>query len=157
MGREGNLFMVIFLIVISFIIHLIVILTGFIMYSNIQKKQSNAEEVALLLEEYLKEIKHENSRLLQQVESEQNKRMTNHTSLMKDKEAIENIDEKSDETSPTYTEFVETKVKKDDTYDLSLQAQVLQLHSDGQSIEQIARTLNCGKTEVELYIQMNKK
>ncbi|HLQ73845.1 MAG TPA: helix-turn-helix domain-containing protein [Bacillota bacterium] len=149
--------MVIFLIVISFIIHLIVILTGFIMYSNIQKKQSNAEEVALLLEEYLKEIKHENSRLLQQVESEQNKRMTNHTSLMKDKEAIENIDEKSDETSPTYTEFVETKVKKDDTYDLSLQAQVLQLHSDGQSIEQIARTLNCGKTEVELYIQMNKK
>ena len=46
---------------------------------------------------------------------------------------------------------------KEDKLETSLEAQVFQLAKQGISIEEIAKKLNRGKTEIELMIKLHKK
>jgi len=44
-----------------------------------------------------------------------------------------------------------------DEVETSLEAQILQLHTNGETIDDIAKKLNCGKTEAEIIIKMHQK
>src|SRR5690625_7934947 len=54
------------------------------------------------------------------------------------------------ETVPTYNpELVQTE----DVSETSLQARMLQMHHQGKTAKEIAQSLNCGHTEVELTLK----
>ncbi|WP_085992393.1 DUF6115 domain-containing protein [Oceanobacillus senegalensis] len=148
--------MISFLLIISFLLHLITIYAIFILLKKVQNK--NLEEVEVirgLFEKYLQAIKAENNRL--QVELKNNP--TSNKELVGKNRMNEN------ETDPYFAQPIKTKETEpiinvdhiDDTIESSLDARVLQLYDKGLGVTEIAKTLECGKTEVELIIELHKK
>src|SRR5690625_296394 len=143
-----------FLLIISFLLHIIVLVAVYYLFQQIQLlKQDNKKELTDLFETYLKEIRSENRRLESKIElntfsSEQNEKL--------------NVPENStEEHAPTFNENETPSLKTDtihDQFETSLDAKILQLYHQGMEVSEIAQTLNCGKTEAELLINLyNKK
>lgn len=151
--------MVSLLLIISFLLHIIALFAIFQLFKQLQskKKQANAQEVMEIFEVYLDEIRQENNELknlLMQDQTaeeetekiEMNKETTEKRQMQEDNQVSEQsgIDSLLDQ-SPGYQ------------VGASLESRVLQLHSTGKSVEEIAKTLNCGKTEAELIIKLYQK
>ncbi|SHF52224.1 DUF6115 domain-containing protein [Ornithinibacillus halophilus] len=152
------------LLVISFILHFITIATIYLIFKqgNLlkpDKPKDNPKEVLELLELYVEEIKEENRRL-QEALAGNTPTIKNHTeeiNNMFEDYSYSTDDNTTDEsnrnevTEPILADHVEDEVET------SVQARILQLYHEGLSEEEIARKLNCGKTEVELTIKLHKK
>ncbi|MCF3942406.1 DUF2802 domain-containing protein [Oceanobacillus alkalisoli] len=146
------------LLMISFILHLITLAAIFQLLKKVQQMEnmSNSNELTAALERSLEEIKAENDRL--------QTLMTNQKQVKKD-DQDNTIDEPADEKVPTN----ETQpVEKEDVDHLigdapgykveaSLESRVMQLYAKGLTIEEIAKTLDCGKTEAELITRLYNK
>lgn len=67
--------------------------------------------------------------------------------------------EENDSKSPekSFRETLDKEIKNTSQAPLSLVEEVVQLSSKGHSIEEIARTLKKGKTEIELLLRFNEK
>lgn len=131
------------LLVLSLLIHLITLTAFYQLFKQVQTlKQDRSDDVTKLMETYLKEIKEEN-RLLETTLSQTETRVEPATKAAADKT-----------DSSAYTPATDHVA---DESKLSLEAKVLQLYDRGLEIENIARQLNCGKTEAELIIKFNKK
>ena len=151
--------MVSFLLIISFLLHILALFAIFQLFQQLQtyKKQDDSQDVMELLEIYLQEMKEENNRLQtlldkNVVKGQQKQRSTEEPERKSNKET-QQFDAGSEVHDLDYLidELPVTKV------DASLESRVLQLHANGMKIENIARTLNCGKTEVELIIKLYEK
>ncbi len=149
--------MVSFLLIISFLLHLITLAAIFQLVKKIQASESDtaSDEIVQALERSLAEIKEENNRL---------------QALLDHKEPL--IDKKKNESkikkeSTSEKQMVSVKNEKtngdidrllgtDAGYkvEASLESRVLQLYAAGKNVEEIAKTLNCGKTEAELIIKL---
>ena len=131
-----------FLLIISFLLHIIAFIAIYQLYKQVQtpNKQGASQETIELLDMYLVEVKEENKRLEK-------------TLLAKEQyQSNENPMEK--EVANTYTL---PEVDDDIQFETSQQAEILQMHDQGMSNAEIARKLNCGKTEVELIIKLHAK
>lgn len=142
---------------ISICLHVIAFLLIFYLLKQVRTLQTHeVNDIQQLFEKYLKEIKKENDRLqneLLTLSSEKHKQSL----VAKRKHAphqtahVANLNKRSQGTSLT-----EKTDHISDTYEPSLQAKILQLYHQGHSEEDIAKTLNCGKTEVELIVKFHQ-
>lgn len=107
-------------------------------------QQLETSEIDALLAAYIDEIKQENIRLQQQLIT-LNKR--------------ENVETDQIQLVKKEEKDVPYNNEQQDEMTTSLQAKILQLHSQGHTASEIAQQLNCGKTEVALTIkfQQNSK
>ncbi|MBM6618417.1 hypothetical protein [Bacillus suaedaesalsae] len=202
-----------FLLVVSFILHVISFLSIVLLYFRIEKmrdierKQASImKDMEDILSSYILEMKEENEKFIQEVKTNNDKpkKSTKKTPAEKSKKAspkIEvaqaKIDTIEDEISnedlmellPTFKREVKTKpqqphIMKDneitnDTTDkkesktveekikekeepkeppfesLPLNVQVQLLSKEGLTVEEIAKRLNKGKTEIELFLKFN--
>lgn len=141
--------MVSFLLIISFLLHIASLLAIFKLLQNNQgnrQEQDDPREWMELFDTYLKEIKEENARL------EQN--LTGHIKEdIKMKQSFSNslAEAESDQTAG----YAPPPIKEKDEVEASLQSRILQLHHKGYSETDIARLLNCGKTEAALVIKLH--
>lgn len=141
--------MVSFLLIISFLLHIISIYAIYMLNKQLQKKE-DTNEIAQLFEEYLQEIKKENDRLQNDLI-----RYT-HNKSAKPIEAVE----KEKKVGNLVMNDAEDKWLKNvnevnDSVESSLEGKVLQLYHQGLSIADIAKKLDCGITEAELIIRFH--
>ena len=130
----------------SFIMHIVLLFIVYKLFQQLQVlKQSNNQEMKDLLDTFLKEMKEENQQLQRQVNEIQSQSDTSTVSGGMKEEPTDHplsseppVEEKYDDFSP------------------SIQGQVYQLYDQGLSIEDIAKRLDRGKTEVELMIKFKK-
>ncbi|MGM8364110.1 helix-turn-helix domain-containing protein [Virgibacillus sp. W0181] len=140
--------MTLFLLTISFLLHIV---TFVIIYQLLKQlrmlKQDSTEEMEKIFDAYLQEIKEENRSLQLEIneskQAEQRRKQPHASNNSSHQRKIVNNYIPLDSNKPP-TDFVET----------SLQSQILQLYDEGLSVDEIAKKLNCGKTEVDLTIKM---
>ncbi|MFQ3543305.1 hypothetical protein Q7A53_04410 [Halobacillus rhizosphaerae] len=153
-----------FLLVINFIIEGILIL-AFINLSARTKKteelelkqQKVASEIEDLFTSYLMEIKEENERMTDLLRSKEREPHASNNSSPP-------VDSSSEHWSTIKSPVEEQKDyvppapdSTDESYQPTLQSQVLLLKDQGLSNDQIAKRLNRGKTEIELVIKFKQK
>lgn len=142
------------IITISFILHII---TMMIIYHLVKQlrglKGTSTKEIQAVFDVYLQEIKEENNRLQQEINkntlkaTKQNQYQHPNTNVSRQDIPVTKATYRPPQQLETANDLLET----------SLQSQMLQLYDNGLSTEDIAKKLNCGKTEVELSIKMNYK
>jgi DNA-directed RNA polymerase specialized sigma24 family protein len=140
-----------FLFIISFLLHIISITAIYALSKQLSgAKQHDNTELVSLMESYLEEIKEEN-KILQEKLSKEDKDESHKTDTTPNIKAIRKEEEK--ET------FLFPKIEDEalDQVEVSLQSKILKLHQEGNSPEEIARKLACGKTEVELLLKFQEK
>ncbi len=148
------------------------------------KQEKVAREVEETFTAYLLEIKEENERLMNILEqsgqtdvADKQERATEETGYRPPvpdapqaqenhsfQETLEEQSKKHREEKPQKVEdpspIEETNAsdyQKEEAYQPSLQSSVFQMYDQGYSTEQIAKRLDCGKTEVELMLKIHPK
>jgi hypothetical protein len=143
-----------FLLIISFLLHIISITAIFALSKQLMATKPNDDirEIVNLMESYLEDIKHENIALQQELSKTQS---TNHVNPKTEENMVPptiNDIENTDNSLPILDEQ-----QVNDQVEVSLQSRILKLYQEGTSMEEIARKLGCGKTEVELIIKFHEK
>src|SRR5699024_11546803 len=113
-------------------------------------KQTNNNEIHKLFEQYLEAFNKENDRFQEHIFS---KYQSFQQILTETSHSNKYADENVDDHNYSILSSVEDM---DDSYETSLQSQILQLYDQGYSEEDIAKQLNCGKTEVELIVKFHQ-
>src|SRR5699024_3413809 len=138
------------LLILSLLLNIIAFIVIFQLFKQVQSlRKSESGEMEELLKTYLDEIKAEN-RFLEKALTDKSTEYENYSAQEAQIQPEANIKHEENSYTPQ-TDHVT------DVSDLSLEAQILQLHDKGMTVEDIARKLNCGKTEAELIIKINKK
>lgn len=159
--------MVSFLLIISFLLHLITLTAIFQLLKKIQKLEDNTNsiDVVVAMEQTLEEIKEENNRF-ERLLKERAKKPQVTTRETENKHAANRQDTPSErelkinpEKEQNGDEDIAHLIGENLGYEVeaSLESRVLQLYEEGRTIETIAKTLDCGKTEAELIIKMYGK
>ncbi|SET40921.1 hypothetical protein SAMN05421676_104325 [Salinibacillus kushneri] len=168
--------MIEFLVIFSLMLHAIIFMFIIFLYrrfsqnSNASINLQEKEEIEAMLSSYINEMKEENERLLNII-NENGKNVKekpvqststaqplvfqdqdNHSS--QEEEAISQTVKEAKETDEKSKEYQpETIMVADEVDGLSDHSKALQLYQEGLSIEEIAKKLNKGKTEIELFIK----
>ncbi|MFD1850356.1 DUF6115 domain-containing protein [Oceanobacillus bengalensis] len=137
-----------FLFIVSFLLHIIAIYIIIQLYWQIQSlKNTDSSEINDLLKSYVQEIKDENKRL----QNTLNEKASNKEVSLPDSAGTK-LDVTIEEEVPV--PFKEDVVQ--DYVEASLESKVLGLYHQGLSVTEIAKKLDCGKTEAELIINLNR-
>lgn len=115
-----------------------------------QVQSTNYHEVTELLSYYLEEIKEENNQLKNQLMTESSINEENEKSAVTNESEENPPAKRNSHILPIYEGETE-----DEHVETSLEAQVLNLHRQHVPSADIARKLNCGKTEVDLIIKFH--
>ncbi|MBP1968076.1 DNA-binding NarL/FixJ family response regulator [Virgibacillus natechei] len=143
--------MVSFVLIISFLLHIITLVVIYQFFKQIQTlKQTDSndnDDIVELFEVYLQEFKDENKRLQDELLKDMSARNTD----------IDNIDMELETTAEnkSHHEHTPPEYEAVDRVEASLQARILQLYHKGLSETEIAQKLDCGKTEVALIIKLH--
>lgn len=143
-----------FILTISFLLHVILFIIIYYLFQQIQSlKQVNTTEVTDLFEQYLQEIRQENRRLETNVTSDKSQKLQENKidpipRTIPDVQRPETIKE---------NKYIPPTPAINDHFEASLEAQILQLHHQGDSVEKIAQKLDCGKTEAALVIKFSER
>ncbi|GEN30455.1 hypothetical protein HNQ35_001085 [Cerasibacillus quisquiliarum] len=144
--------MTFFLLTISFLLHVISFYLIYHLYvTNKQKEHKDYNKITQVFDTYLQEIKDENNRLL----SYHKERQGETVEANKEQEQLTYksnhlLQPKTD--SNHLTDLINNN-KTNDSVETSIHAKVLALYQSGMDVEEIAKKLNCGKTEAELIIK----
>jgi|SRR5690606_7483440 rRNA maturation endonuclease Nob1 len=144
-----------FLFIISFLLHIITITAIIAIYKQlVTNKSSNTQEIVSLMESYLEEIKNENKLLEEELSRAGDKTITKPgpSSLKENSNSI--LDQEDVNVS---IDLTDTGEAVRDEIEVSTSSRILKLYKEGNSVEEIARKLGCGKTEVELIIKFHEK
>lgn len=157
-----------FLLLLSFLIHAILFITIYHLYEKTKKdKNEQLARLEELFADFMKNIQLENEKLEQKIyEAEMRQQVLNETApnatlqneLNEVKPIVLNEQKLKDNQTKDvwdHSKLIEEKETKD-MIETSIEGQVLQLFHEGKSPEEIAKQLNRGKTEVDLYIKLHK-
>lgn len=156
------------LLIISFLFHLIAFAAIFQLLKKVQRleNRANPEAFQAIMEHALEEIKEENDRLQRMIPVYKGNEVKIEQTKDSQTTANQATDEPQTPISPIQTnkdEHPQTGIERllndeqEDKVEASLESRVLQLHSQGVPVEDIAKTLDCGKTEAELIIKFYEK
>ncbi|WP_221564367.1 hypothetical protein [Alkalihalobacillus sp. TS-13] len=157
-----------FLLGISFIIHIITLLSLIIVWkrsgvADHQDLKAAKKEMEDILLAYTTEMKEENEAFLKELASLDNRRKTeSHQAVIKGDEIPKEkrvmnqevsdeiiLDEEEIKYSPPINEEKET-------FGASLASHIISLHNNGYSLDDIAKKVNKGKGEIELMIKFHR-
>lgn len=140
-----------FLLLVSFILHMITITVLYQLIKQIKAiKQNNNPDTAALMETYLQEIKEENRMLEANLDDTKPKNASEQKW-----NARKDVEQKDEPIPVPYA--TDSEIEREDIFETSHQARILQLHDEGISNEEIASQLHCGRREVGLVIKLHSK
>ncbi|WP_087972883.1 DUF6115 domain-containing protein [Oceanobacillus rekensis] len=149
--------MVTFLLIISFLLQLAALGAIYKLFQQIQTiKSQDLQEIEGLFEVYLQEIKTENSRLQAHLQTE---KKSKHETISSNKPTTDKKTQRTEWMEEELEQGMEQHISTsyEDTLEASLESKVLQMHGKGMAIGDIARKLECGKTEIEIILKLHKK
>lgn len=133
---------------ISFMLHIVLLLVVWQLMKQVKTlKMNQPEDIMEIFDTYLEEVKEENRLLQTQLSTQSDEHNEQPGDSVKNTSVPE-----TPETDDC--ENVTTPADENDIA-LSLEANVLYLHSQGYTIEEIARKLHKGKTEVNLIVKFH--
>lgn len=142
--------MVSFLLIISFLLHVVAIVAIYSLFQQLQSiKKQGTQDIMELMEVYLQEIREENNRLQSELQTQEQTKQEKTDVVVQQEMPING--------EKDITDFGPLESEMEDTIEASLESRVLQLHAEGLSNNEIARQLDCGKTEVEIIIKLQNK
>ncbi|ASF39488.1 hypothetical protein CEH05_10245 [Halobacillus halophilus] len=155
-----------FLLVISFIIDGVIILTLLTISTRVEKNEElemRQEEVAREIEDmftsYLMEIKEENKRMSSWLQPEKHSINDQKTeggkAIVDESISSKHYKVKSSEEHTNYSPPLSNEGK--DFFERSDNYRILELRRVGYSVDEIAKKLDRGKTEIELFIKFEQK
>lgn len=152
-----------FFLTVSFIIHGILIFAILVLLKKVRqaeelelRQKQVASEIEDLFTSYLMEIKEENNRMSQWLQKENTsaEEPLGNRGVEKSKEGVtEDVDQESSHRNYTPPFMEEEK----ETYQPSQHSIIFDMKAQGYSIEQIAKKMDKGKTEVELLYKFHQK
>lgn len=151
------------LLLISFSIHVVLSIVVWKLVKEINVMKNNQpENITDVFEGYLKEIKEENRKLknLSIANKSNQDGMEEQTkTVINDKQRTVVSSNIEPSKNPEMTQVNEQMGTQSDEHDISLsfEAKVLHLYSQGLTIEEIAKKLNSGKTEITLIVKFHDK
>ncbi|HZW68206.1 MAG TPA: hypothetical protein VFF20_06345 [Pseudogracilibacillus sp.] len=167
------------LLLLSFLIHLLVLITIYHLYEKSKRnKDEQAEQLEKMLTDFMHDIRVENNKLEEKInENELHQQISyNHDSssqstISKSQNQSKAYISKDDDGELESLDINYTRPKNkfashlakasqtqenEDIIEKSLASQIMRLAQAGKSIDDIAKQLNRGKTEVELMLKMNQ-
>lgn len=161
------------LLLVSFIIHIVtfVVLRQYKQWiDELKLEQSkgdtNKKELEEMLAVYLLEIREENDRLIDLIQQDHE---ANPVKVETDNKKPHKVDKKApvdrfekdssqfkEQGDANYTPLTEQLDYMQEPFKKSLQADVIERYEKGETVEDIAKALNKGKTEVELIIKFRR-
>lgn len=146
---------------ISLLLHVIAFYFIFTLIKHVRSlKEKKLADIQQLFDTYITKIKEENDRLQDKILSlsptQERSHQPDDTTVKNTKANKEQMSRVNDIKAPHQTLTQPTDHIRD-TYEPSLQANILRMHDQGYSEEEIAKSLNCGKTEVELIVKFHQK
>lgn len=149
-----------FLLIISFLLHIILLTALFQLNQQLQKskKQTN-DEIEKVLTLFLKEIKAENEHLKEMLSSstEEDEQQVEPGTKGTKTVARKQIDEVSRHMENSILSIERFVNKQEDVIEQTVESKIISMHEQGLSIEDIAKQLHRGKTEVALIVKMYQK
>ncbi|KGX93147.1 hypothetical protein N781_12075 [Pontibacillus halophilus JSM 076056 = DSM 19796] len=153
-----------FFVVVSIIVHAITLLSLVVLSLRVSKTKElelRQEQVARQVEEtmsaYLLDLKEENERLLNMLSGNGYNDNASGDTSSSNKGVDLQVNDSNKEVVEAYSPPIPQPAEDVDTYIPSQDSQVLALASEGYSVEEIARTLNKGKVEVELILKFQQR
>lgn len=148
-------YMVSLLLIISFLLHITLIMAVYHLYQQLQlSKRSKDQELEILFADFLKEIRIENERLQSQLINEpppKNEGKKEEMTLTKNR----SITNKAEHYKENNFFNLLQEEKNDQLLETSIESKIFSMYNQGQSIDDIAKTLNRGKTEVALILKLH--
>lgn len=160
--------MVSIVLFISFILHfvtLFIILLLFLKWNKVKQIEAEQNNMRREIEEifsaYLLELKEENEKFTQI--ANEITRGRNYGQPQKQNREVTFTDRSSNQDDmkdvidgPPISEYVPPTPEFKEVYDQSFPSQVLELHNNGYTVNEIAQKLNKGKTEIELVLKFHQ-
>ncbi|KHE67503.1 hypothetical protein [Halobacillus sp. BBL2006] len=159
--------MISFLLVISFIIDGVLVLGLLTLMNRVKKaeelelrQKQVANEIEDLFTSYLMELKEENNRMSELVQASQRQSRSNDHDLNREAHSTlysPEVKQAFELPTDSYTP-PKVKVEEDEeVYEPSQHSRIIEMGRKGHSIEDIAKKLDKGKTEVELLLKLHQK
>jgi|SRR5699024_4977775 len=168
-----------FLLLLSFLIHLLVLIMIYHLYEKSKRnKDEQAEQLQKMLTDFMHDIRVENNKLEQKIyENELRQQISYDHNPSSQSTISKTLDQsnaylsKYDDGEVESLEINDTKPinkfashlakasqihEKEDSIETSIESQIMRLAQEGKSIDEIAKQLNRGKTEVELMLKLNQ-
>ncbi|WP_090856578.1 hypothetical protein [Paraliobacillus sp. PM-2] len=158
------------LLLISFFIHITTFIYLKTLSSRVmrpeeflQRQEEQKKEMEDLLSIYVLEIREENERLMEALQNKPNNRDNQSTTASPQRSSLSNQgkEQMAHDTKRAFyykqNDYEPPMIEEEESFKPSFSAQVLALYSKGESVESIARKLDCGKTEVELMVKFHQK
>ncbi|HLS23322.1 MAG TPA: hypothetical protein VK037_05340 [Pseudogracilibacillus sp.] len=145
-----------FLLLLSFLIHLLLIITIYHLHEKLKKsKLEQLEQFEEVLASFMDEIREENTKLEQKLREEKVRRnVTYHRPITSSTPNFEsNVAYQKNEDALSLRH---SPSQEEDKVETSLESKVLQLQGEGKTVEEIAKQLNRGKTEVDLLLKLHR-
>lgn len=165
--RVHEIIMIYFLLLVSFLIHIVTFIIIKQMKNNqsqLQQVEDNVNQQVNELQDslavYLLEIKEENEFLVQQldhldVQSQKDQESTREESSIQEEKTTDNKHEA--ETNQSTFSAIESSDVVPDAVESSITSQALYLKEKGYTTDEIAKKLNKGKTEIDLLLKFYQK
>ncbi|WLR61722.1 DUF6115 domain-containing protein [Guptibacillus hwajinpoensis] len=135
-------------IFISIALHLVSFLCIVLLFLKQTKSSDVSEEIATGMEVYIEQLEEENDRLMTEVKSYVDKRENQLDTRLR-------VLERGKTVSPEVEEQKKPVIIQHPSANNERNQKALQLHSQGFSVTDIARILNCGVGEVELIVNIH--
>ncbi|MGG1686923.1 DUF6115 domain-containing protein [Pseudalkalibacillus sp. NRS-1564] len=135
-------------IFISIALHLVSFLCIVLLFLKQTKSSDVSEEIATGMEVYIEQLEEENDRLMTEVKSYVDKRENQLDTRLR-------VLEHGKTVSPEVEEQMKPVIIQHPSANNERNQKALQLHSQGFSVTDIARILNCGVGEVELIVNIH--
>ncbi|WP_371017853.1 DUF6115 domain-containing protein [Pseudalkalibacillus sp. JSM 102089] len=135
-------------IFISIALHLVSFLCIVLLFLKQTKSSDVSEEIATGMEVYIEQLEEENDRLMTEVKSYVDKRENQLDTRLRVLEHGKTVSpEVEEQQKPVIIQHLSANNERNQ--------KALQLHSQGFSVTDIARILNCGVGEVELIVNIH--
>lgn len=150
--------MVSLLLIVSFLLHIVLLIAIYFLYQQVEQlRRHKNEELESLLQNFLTEIREENERLQSRLQKQETAK------IEKNVESFDGNVEKRVKKIKNRENIYQINTpqikadEKNDKIETSLEAKIFQLANEGMTVEEIAKKLNRGKTEIELMMKLHKK
>ena len=153
------------LLIVSFLLHAVLLIAIYQLYQQLQQmKQTKENESQQIVQQLIAEIKEENKHLQAQITAQyaspdvhENQQLKDESNMTSHSTTSRTIPTEQEKSMKHIDSIIELTDNKHEQTEVSFEGKVLQLYQQGFDVDQIAKQLNSGRTEVDLIIKLQSQ
>src|SRR5699024_10197684 len=153
------------LLIVSFLLHAVLLIAICQLYQQLQQmKQTKENASQKIVQQFIAEIKEENKHLQAQITAQyaspdvhENQQLKDESNMTSHSTTSRTIPTEQEKSMKHIDSIIELTDNKHEQTEVSFEGKVLQLYQQGFDVDQIAKQLNSGRTEVDLIIKLQSQ